>query len=419
MAGKNLIRLKQLDQSELANFILSTSPMGPTGATGTQGVTGETGPQGLQGVTGPAGGAGSAGPTGPTGVTGPQGATQYGGPTGPQGIQGPTGSAGLSQFGGPTGPQGVTGATGAMGPTGPETPGVTGPQGEQGPRGVTGDTGSTGPTGVTGIGGDPGDRYRSTSYTSVAIPLNPTQVQLTVEQYLAYSAGQEIIIAYDSSKYFSAIVDSYDRFTGIMFATSVYSTGTGTYSFWTVNLAKAQGRQGAAGPTGPQGNVGGVTFKVGIDGTAGYTFEGVSGTNPNVTLVRGMTYAFEFIDSTTSITHPLFLKDNSGNDLSSSSGVYNNGSERVSFSVPYSSPNTLQYVCSTQSSFIGVVTVADAGGIRGETGAIGPMGPTGPAWGETGPTGATGETGATGATGPRSSTNIGKFLELSMVFATE
>ena len=132
-----------------------------------------------------------------------------------------------------------------------------------------------------------------------------------------------------------------------------------------------------------------------------------------------MTYVFEFIDSTTSITHPLSLKDTSGNDLSSSSGVYGNGTERVTFSVPYSSPNSLQYVCSPQPSFVGSIVVSDAGGIRGATGATGVAGPTGPAWGETGPTGATGEKGETGATGPRSATNIGKFLELSMVFATE
>ena len=417
--SKNLIRLKQLDQTELANFILSTAPAGPTGSTGPQGTIGTTGTTGIQGLTGVTGYTGTAGPTGPQGVTGAQGATVYGGPTGPQGTQGITGPAGLSQFGGPTGPQGPTGTQGSLGPTGPEAPGPTGPQGIQGPLGFTGATGDTGSTGSTGVGGDPGDRYRSTSYTSIAIPLNPTQIQLTIEQYLAYSAGQEVILAYDSSRFFSAIVDSYDRFTGIMFATSVYSTGTGTYSFWTVNLAKAQGRQGADGPTGPQGNVGGVTFKIGIDGTSGYTFEGVSGTNPNITIVRGMTYVFEFIDSTTSITHPLSLKDTSGNDLSSSSGVYDNGTERVTFSVPYSSPNTLQYVCSPQPSFAGSIIVSDAGGIRGATGVTGVAGPTGPAWGGTGATGATGEKGETGAIGPRSATNIGKFLELSMVFATE
>ncbi len=417
--AQNLIRLKQLDQTELATYILATAPAGPTGATGAIGAQGSTGSTGPAGTQGPAGATGLIGPTGLQGVTGPEGATQYGGPTGPQGLIGPTGLPGLSQFGGPTGPQGVTGPAGLTGATGPEVPGPTGPQGGQGITGPTGHTGILGPTGTTGAVGDPGDRYRSTSYTSIAIPLNPTQIQFTLEEHLAYSAGQEVIIAYDSSRNFSAIVDSYDRNTGIMFATSVYSNGTGTYSFWTVNLAKAQGRQGVQGTTGPKGDVGGVTFKIGIDGSNGYTFEGMAGTNPTLTLVRGMTYVFEFIDSTTSITHPLLLKDLSGNNLTSSDGVYGNGTSRISFSVAYSTANDLQYVCSSFPSFASTIAISDAGGIRGETGPSGLVGPTGPAWGATGLQGDAGITGATGPTGPKSSINVGKLLEISMVFATE
>jgi hypothetical protein len=277
----------------------------------------------------------------------------------------------------------------------------------------------TGPTGITGYQGDPGDRYRSTSYNTLTIPLNPTSIQLTVELYLAYSAGQEVIIAYDSARNFSAIIDSYDRYTGIMFATSVYSNGTGSYSFWTVNLAKAQGRQGIQGVTGLKGNVGGVVFQIGIDNALGYTFEGIVGTNPSMTLIRGMTYIFEFIDSTTSITHPLFLKDTSGNDLTSSQGVYQNGTERITFTIPYETPNDLQYVCGSFPAFAGLITISDAGGVRGATGEAGAIGVTGPAWGSTGDAGPTGATGLLGPTGPRSVINTGKLLELTMVFATE
>ena len=416
---QNLIRLKQLDQSELADYILATAPIGPTGATGATGVAGPVGGTGPQGIQGPAGAQGVTGSIGLQGVTGPQGATQYGGPEGPAGPQGPTGSDGISQFGGPTGPQGVTGPVGLTGATGPETPGVTGPTGATGAIGPQGEIGATGSQGVQGFGGDPGDRYRNTSYNTITIPLNPTQIQLTMDLYLAYSAGQEVIIAYDSSRFFSAIVDSYDRYTGIMFATSIYSNGTGSYSYWTVNLAKAQGRQGQQGVTGPQGQVGGVTFELGIDNLNGYTLEGLAGTNPGITLVRGMTYVFEFIDSTNSITHPLFLKDMSGNDLTSSDGVYGNGTERISFSVGYSTGNDLQYVCSSFPAFAGLITISDAGGIRGATGVAGEIGPTGPAWGDTGPQGIAGPTGAIGPTGARSVMNTGKLLELTMVFATE
>ena len=115
----------------------------------------------------------------------------------------------------------------------------------------------------------------------------------------------------------------------------------------------------------------------------------------------------------------MFIKDLSGNNLTSSDGVYGNGTERVTFAVPYSAANDLQYVCSAFPIFLGLITVSDAGGIRGATGAVGSVGPTGPAWGSTGPIGATGATGGIGPTGPRSVMNTGKLLELTMVFATE
>jgi len=415
--SQNLIRIKQLDQNELTNFVLDAAPQGPTGATGavgTTGPTGLTGPQGTIGLTGPAGPTGLQGYTGPTG---PKGDTQYGGPTGPVGIQGPTGPAG--QFGGPTGPQGVTGPQGLTGPTGPEIPGPTGATGDQGIQGIQGPTGEIGPIGITGSVGDPGDRYRTTSYTTLTIPYNPTQVTLTLEENLAFTAGQEIIIAFDSARNFTATVDSYNKGTGIMLATSIFSNGSGQFSYWTVNLSKAQGRQGEQGPTGLKGDVGGITFDIGIDNANGYTFQGFVGTNPELTVVKGMTYIFNFIDPTNAITHPMFLKDLSGNSLQSIDGVLNNGSASVTFKVPFSAADNLQYVCSSFPAFTGTIRVSDVAGPQGPTGATGAVGATGPAWGATGATGATGIQGITGPTGPSRVINTGKLLELTMVFASE
>ena len=109
----------------------------------------------------------------------------------------------------------------------------------------------------------------------------------------------------------------------------------------------------------------------------------------------------------------------SGNDLTSSDGVYGNGADRITFSVGYSAGNNLQYVCGSLPAFAGLITVSDAGGIRGATGISGEIGPTGPAWGGTGPAGVAGPTGEIGPTGARSVMNTGKLLELTMVFATE
>ena len=415
--SQNLIRIKQLDQDELTNFVLVTAPQGPTGPTGSIGSTGSTGltgGQGAQGITGPAGPTGLGGPTG---FTGEKGDTQFGGPTGGVGLQGPTGPAG--QFGGPTGPQGVTGSIGLTGPTGEEVPGPTGDVGLQGIQGIQGVTGILGPTGFTGSVGQPGDRYRTTSYTTLTIPYNPTQVQLTIEENLAFTAGQEIIIAFDSSRNFTATVDSYDKGTGIMLATSIFSNGSGLFSYWTVNLSKAQGRQGEMGPTGNQGDIGGITFNVGIDNALGYTFEGFVGQDPELTVVKGMTYIFNFIDPTNAITHPMFIKDLSGNSLQSTDGVLNNGSSNITFKIPFNASDNLQYVCSSFPAFVGSIRVSDVAGPQGPTGATGAIGETGPAWGATGATGEAGLQGITGPTGPSRVINTGKLLELTMVFGSE
>ena len=115
----------------------------------------------------------------------------------------------------------------------------------------------------------------------------------------------------------------------------------------------------------------------------------------------------------------MFLKDLSGNSLQSTDGVLNNGSASVTFKVPFSAANNLQYVCSSFPAFTGTIRVSDVAGPQGPTGAAGAVGATGPAWGATGATGATGIQGITGPTGPSRVINTGKLLELTMVFASE
>jgi len=293
-----------------------TGPTGSIGATGPTGWTGPTGPTGATGapstVTGPTGATGATGaasnvtgPTGPTGATGATGATGLS-ITGPTGQTGPTGATGAaSTVAGPTGPTGATGQGGGVGPTGPSVtgptgatgptgPSVTGPTGSTGPAsnvtgptGWTGPTGSTGPsvtgpTGPTGATGAQGNLYATTSTTSLTIALGSQS--LTVGTGLAYTVGQQIIIAYDGTHLMTGSVTSYNSATGAMVANITSITGTGTYSSWTMNLNAASGPAGPTGATGASGpntiNVGTTTVTGGTSGRVIYDNAGVVGEYP-------------------------------------------------------------------------------------------------------------------------------------------
>jgi hypothetical protein len=226
-------------------------PTGPAGTNGTNGTNGTVGATGLTGPTGPSGNAGIAGPTGPSGIDGTTGAV---GPTGPSGING------------------STGATGAAGPTG-----ITGVTGPTGVAGTTGTTGPIGVTGATGLEGPVGDQYSTTSTNCINIALGgPTC--FTVDDSLAYSVGQTVIIAYDITHSMVANVTSYNNVTGAICVTVTAITGSGNYCSWSINMNGAPGPQGPSGPAGPTGAAGtaGATGATGTAGTTGAT--GAAGT---------------------------------------------------------------------------------------------------------------------------------------------
>jgi hypothetical protein len=62
-----------------------------------------------------------------------------------------------------------------------------------------------------------------------------------------------VIIANNGSNYMSGTVDTYNSGTGVMTVIIATSTGSGTYSSWSVNLAGAVGAVGATGVTGATG----------------------------------------------------------------------------------------------------------------------------------------------------------------------
>jgi hypothetical protein len=215
---------------------------------GAAGIPGATGPIGSTGATG----IGSTGATGLTGPTGPIGST---GSTGPTGLTGPSGATGIQ------GPSGATGATGIQGVTGP-----------------------TGPTGATGLTGATGDKYATTSSSSLTVGTGSKS--LTVDVGLAYTVGQTVVVAFDSSNSMTGSVTSYDSVTGALVVNSTSFIGSGTYTSWAVNLG---GIQGPTGPTGATGVIG-PTGATGIIGPSGATGE-IGATGLGATGLTGPTGA--------------------------------------------------------------------------------------------------------------------------------
>ena len=107
----------------------------------------------------------------------------------------------------------------------------------------------------------------------MAISVVTTPLTFTIGTGLAYSVGQDVVIANDATHYMEATVTGYTSGTGAMTATVTYSLGAGTFNSWAVNLDGAVGPQGATGSTGPQGNTGatGTQGNTGATGTQGNT----------------------------------------------------------------------------------------------------------------------------------------------------
>jgi hypothetical protein len=185
----------------------------------------------------------------------------------------------LSSTGGIVGPQGPQGPAGATGATGP-----------QGPAGAAGAVGPQGPAGTNGVAGD---KFSTTSSTSLLIGTGAKT--LTIGTGLAYVPAQPILISYDGSNYMSGTVTSYDSLTGIAVVNITSTTGSGTYTAWSMSLAGTQGPPGATGATGPTGATG-ATGSTGATGATGATgpqgIQGIQGIQgvPGVAGVSSYTY---------------------------------------------------------------------------------------------------------------------------------
>ena len=123
---------------------------------------------------------------------------------------------------------------------------------------VTGTWGSLGNLegiqGPIGLTGPAGDQYKTTSSDNFALPTShPTAVDITVDTGLAYTPGQQVVIAFDASNYFVATIDIYDSGTGALETDSDSHVGSGTYSAWDVNIGSSPGATGATGAAGAVG----------------------------------------------------------------------------------------------------------------------------------------------------------------------
>jgi hypothetical protein len=155
--------------------------------------------------------------------------------------------------------------------------GTSGGSGTSGSAGTAGISGSSGSSGLTGTSGLSGDRYKTESVTEFTLG---NAGGIIVGTGLSYTTAQDISIVYDSANHQVSMVVSYDSGTGaLVFSAPSETTGSGTYSDWTVNLNGAAGGNGTAGTSGSAGTSG-ESGTSGIAGTSGSSgTSGATGTN--------------------------------------------------------------------------------------------------------------------------------------------
>ncbi len=105
-----------------------------------------------------------------------------------------------------------------------------------------------------------------------------------------------------------------------------------------------------------------INYDVTNSGASAYIFDGngLSGrSNPDITLVRGMTYTF----TVTAPGHPFYIKSVQGTGTANSydDGVTNNGTVNgtVTFTVPSNAPDTLFYNCQFHGVMTGTITITN------------------------------------------------------------
>lgn len=194
------------------------------------------------------------------------------GTSGTRGSSGTSGTSGLRGSNGTNGTSGINGSNGTSGINGTNgTSGSNGTNGSNGSNGTNGTSGVSGTSGIDGTSGSNGANYKTTSTTEFTLG---EAGLLIVDQGLAYSPQQYILIYYDDENFQESPVLSYDTNDGfLVFDLPTRLTGSGTYDDWTVNLTGRSGSHGTSGSSGSSGSSG-------TDGSAGTSgSSGTSGSN--------------------------------------------------------------------------------------------------------------------------------------------
>jgi len=134
----------------------------------------------------------------------------------------------------------------------------SGPAGPQGDPGVAGAVGPAGPIGPQGPGvgapGYPSDVTRlSVSSNTIASFGSKTFAYTVTSSNIGWIGGQRLRVSYlgNTSNWMEGIISSVSS-TSVTIAIDL-SSGSGTYSNWSISIAGTAGGQGTQGPQGPIG----------------------------------------------------------------------------------------------------------------------------------------------------------------------
>ena len=272
---------------------------------------------------------------------------------------------------------------------------ITGPIGN---TGSTGPNGYTGPIGSTGATGASGDKYSTPGATSSMYYVNSmTPVVVTLNPALAYTPGQNVVVAIDGTNYFIGVIISYNPSTGVLNVNPTSYVGTGGSTQFKVNLDGVVGQQGPNGYTGVTGPIGVTGYPGDIYSTTGNTSTPYflnSMANVTITASQGLAYTF-------------------GQSVVAAIDANNYFIGTVMYYIPSTgalniTPTAYVETSPTASASQFKINLDGAVGQQGPagyTGVTGPRGSTG-VTGSIGPIGATGATGSIGPIGPNGSTGV-------------
>ena len=143
--------------------------------------------------------------------------------------------------------------------------------------GSAGTSGTSGTTGTSGTSGAQGDRYRTISTDEFVLGQGGI---LNVATLLSFTPAQSIVLSHNAYNYQECIVIDYNPLTGILeFEFPTLVVGSGTFTYWDINLDGSTGGDGSSGTSGTSSTSGssGTSATSGTSSTSGTS--GLTSTN--------------------------------------------------------------------------------------------------------------------------------------------